>query len=44
MNNEESFMEKIYIVDVMPLLYRGHFAFLRSPRMTVGGVDRKSVV
>jgi len=28
----------LFLVDVMPLLYRGHFAFLNSPRKTSTGV------
>ena len=30
---------KLFLIDVMPLLYRGHFAFLKSPRMTSTGVN-----
>ena len=33
----------LYVVDVMPLLYRGHFAFLRNPRMTSGGIDTSAL-
>jgi DNA polymerase-1 len=28
----------LFLVDVMPLLYRGHFAFLNSPRKTSSGM------
>ena len=30
---------KLFLIDVMPLLYRGHFAFLKSPRVTSSGVN-----
>jgi DNA polymerase-1 len=30
---------KLFLIDVMPLLYRGHFAFLKSPRMTSTGIN-----
>ena len=31
--------ESIFLVDVMPLLYRGYFAFLNKPRRTAAGVN-----
>ena len=33
----------LYVIDVMPLLYRGHFAFLRNPRMTSAGVNTSAL-
>ena len=33
----------IYIIDVMPLLYRGHFAFLRNPRITSSGINTSAL-
>ena len=36
-------LRALYVVDVMPLLYRGHFAFLRNPRITSGGVDTSAL-
>ena len=33
----------LYVIDVMPLLYRGHFAFLRNPRMTSTGVNTSAL-
>ena len=32
-------MSKLFIIDLMPFLYKGHFVFLRSPRMTSTGVN-----
>ena len=32
-------MSKLYIIDMMPFLYKGHFVFLRSPRMTSTGIN-----
>ena len=34
---------RLFIVDVMPLLYRGHFVFLRSPRMTSTGINTSAL-
>ncbi len=36
-------MKEIYIIDVMPLLYRGHFAFFRKPRMTTTGINTSAI-
>jgi DNA polymerase-1 len=33
----------LYVIDVMPLLYRGHFAFLRNPRMTSTGINTSAL-
>ena len=33
----------LLLVDVMPLLYRGHFAFASRPRMTSGGVNTSAI-
>lgn len=30
---------KLFIIDLMPFLYKGHFVFLRSPRMTSTGTN-----
>ena len=32
-------MKKLFIIDLMPFLYRGHFVFLRNPRMTSSGLN-----
>ncbi|MDA3924559.1 MAG: DNA polymerase I [Kiritimatiellae bacterium] len=39
MNSEK----KLFVIDVMPLLYRGHFVFLRNPRMTTTGVNTSAL-
>lgn len=36
-------MNTLFVIDVMPLLYRGHFAFLRTPRMTTDGINTSSL-
>lgn len=36
-------MSSIYVIDVMPLLYRGYFAFLKNPRRTSTGVNTSSL-
>ena len=36
-------MAKIAIIDLMPFLYRGHFAFMRSPRMTSTGINTSAL-
>ncbi len=35
---------KLFIVDLMPLLYRGHFVFLRNPRMTASGINTSALL
>ena len=37
------FEKKLIVMDVMPLLYRGHFAFLNRPRMTSSGVNTSAL-
>ena len=39
-----SFDRTVFIVDAMPLLYRGHFVFLRNPRLTSSGVNTSALV
>ncbi len=31
--------KKLFIIDLMPFLYKGHFVFLRSPRITSNGIN-----
>lgn len=31
--------KRFFVVDMMPLLYRGHFAFLKHPRLTASGIS-----
>lgn len=35
--------DRLFVVDVMPLLYRGHFVFLRNPRMTSTGINTSAL-
>lgn len=35
--------QKLIVMDVMPLLYRGHFAFLNRPRMTSSGINTSAL-
>ena len=34
---------RLFAFDVMPLLYRSHFAFLRNPRITNSGVNTSAL-
>ncbi|MDD4018320.1 MAG: DNA polymerase I [Kiritimatiellae bacterium] len=35
--------KKLFLIDVMPLLYRGHFVFLKDPRMTSTGINTSAL-
>jgi DNA polymerase-1 len=35
--------DRLFIVDMMPLLYRGHFVFLRNPRITTTGINTSAL-
>jgi DNA polymerase-1 len=35
--------KKLFLVDVMPLLYRGHFVFLKEPRVTSTGLNTSAL-
>jgi len=37
-------MEKFFIIDLMPFLYKGHFVFLRSPRITSTGINTSALI
>ena len=37
-------MKKLFIIDLMPFLYKGHFVFLRNPRMTSSGVNTSALL
>ena len=41
MANEPS--PKLLVIDVMPLLYRGHFALMRKPRLTSSGFNTSAL-
>ena len=35
--------ETLFLVDLMPILYRGHFVFLKRPRRTASGIVTSSI-
>ena len=35
---------KLFIIDLMPFLYKGHFVFLRNPRMTSSGINTSALI
>lgn len=37
-------MNKLFIVDLMPFLYKGHFVFLRNPRITATGINTSALL
>ena len=37
-------MDRLFIVDMMPFLYKGHFVFLRNPRLTSQGVNTSALI
>ena len=37
-------MDKLFIIDLMPFLYKGHFVFLRNPRMTSSGINTSALL
>ena len=37
-------MDKLFIIDLMPFLYKGHFVFLRNPRMTASGINTSALI
>ncbi len=37
-------MKKLFIVDLMPFLYKGHFVFLRNPRITASGINTSALL
>ena len=37
-------VKKLFIIDLMPFLYRGHFVFLRNPRMTTTGLNVSALI
>lgn len=40
---EEKKENKLIVMDVMPILYRGHFALINRPRMTATGINTSSI-
>ena len=37
-------MDRLFIMDLMPFLYKGHFAFFRNPRITSTGVNTSALI
>ena len=37
-------MQKLFIIDLMPFLYRGHFVFLKNPRLTASGINTSALI
>ncbi len=37
-------MSRLFVIDLMPFLYRGHFVFLRNPRMTASGINTSALL
>ncbi len=37
-------MNKLFIIDLMPFLYKGHFVFLRNPRLTASGINTSALL
>ena len=37
-------VKKLFIIDLMPFLYKGHFVFLRNPRMTTTGLNVSALI
>ncbi len=37
-------MRKLFIIDLMPFLYKGHFVFLRNPRITKSGINTSALL
>ena len=37
-------MKKFFAIDLMPLLYRGYFAFLKKPALTASGINTSALI
>lgn len=37
-------MKKLFVIDLMPFLYKGHFVFLRNPRLTANGINTSALL
>lgn len=37
-------MKKLFVIDMMPFLYKGHFVFLRNPRITASGINTSALL
>jgi len=36
--------KKLFVIDLMPFLYKGHFAFLKNPRITSTGMNTSALI
>ena len=37
-------MDRLFVIDMMPFLYKGHFVFLSNPRMTASGINTSALL
>ena len=37
-------MNTLFIIDMMPFLYKGHFVFLKNPRITASGINTSALI
>jgi len=37
-------MDKLFVIDMMPFLYKGHFVFLSNPRITATGINTSALL
>ena len=44
LEGDEMGEKTLFVIDVMPFLYRGHFAFIKNPRMTATGINTSALV
>ncbi|MBO5643085.1 MAG: DNA polymerase I [Kiritimatiellae bacterium] len=35
---------RLFVIDLMPFLYKGHFVFLKNPRMTASGINTSALL
>ena len=35
---------RLFIIDMMPFLYKGHFVFLKNPRITSSGINTSALL
>ena len=37
-------MKTLFVIDLMPFLYKGHFVFLKNPRITASGINTSALI
>ena len=37
-------MDRLFVIDMMPFLYKGHFVFLTNPRITASGINTSALL